>query len=33
MLVFRDGKISKDEPIADRPRAADVLKSLPQLED
>jgi putative ABC transport system ATP-binding protein len=33
MLIFRDGKVSKDEPIADRPRAADVLKSLPQLED
>ena len=33
VLVFRDGKIRKDEPVRNRPRAAEVLKSLPTLED
>jgi putative ABC transport system ATP-binding protein len=33
VLIFRDGKISKDDPVVDRPRAADVLKTLPTLED
>ena len=33
VLVFRDGKIRKDEPVAKRPRAAEVLKTLPTLED
>jgi len=33
VLVFRDGKIRKDEPVLNRPRAADVLKTLPSLED
>lgn len=33
VLVFRDGKIRKDEPVAHRPRAAEVLKTLPTLED
>ena len=33
VLVFRDGKIRKDEPVPDRPRAAEVLKTLPTLED
>ena len=33
VLVFRDGKIRKDETVAKRPRAADVLKTLPTLED
>ena len=33
VLVFRDGKIRKDEPVLNRPRAAEVLKSLPTLED
>ena len=33
VLVFRDGKIRKDEPVLNRPRAADVLKTLPTLED
>lgn len=33
VLVFRDGKIRKDEPTAKRPRAADVLKTMPTLED
>ena len=33
IIVFRDGKITKDEPVAGRSRAADVLKTLPTLED
>jgi putative ABC transport system ATP-binding protein len=33
VLVFRDGKIRKDEPVRHRPRAAEVVKSLPTLED
>ena len=33
VLVFRDGKIRKDEPVGHRPRAAEVLKTLPTLED
>jgi len=33
VLVFRDGKIRKDEPVRGRPRAAEVLKTLPTLED
>ena len=33
VLIFRDGKISKDEPVVDGPRAADVLTTLPKLED
>jgi putative ABC transport system ATP-binding protein len=33
VLVFRDGKIRKDEPAPNRPRAAEVLKTLPTLED
>jgi putative ABC transport system ATP-binding protein len=33
MVVFRDGRIRRDEPIADAPRARDVLKTLPTLED
>jgi putative ABC transport system ATP-binding protein len=32
-IQFRDGKIRRDERIADRPIAADVLKELPTLED
>jgi putative ABC transport system ATP-binding protein len=32
-IEFRDGKIRRDEPIQDRPIAADVLKSMPTLED
>jgi putative ABC transport system ATP-binding protein len=32
-LLFRDGKIRRDEPVADRPRAGEVLKALPRLED
>jgi hypothetical protein len=33
VLVFKDGRVRKDEPILDRPRAAEVLKTLPTLED
>ncbi|HEV7165028.1 MAG TPA: ABC transporter ATP-binding protein [Gammaproteobacteria bacterium] len=33
IIVFRDGRITKDEPVTDRSRAADVLKTLPTLED
>ncbi len=33
VVVFRDGKIRKDDPVPDPPRARDVLKTLPALED
>ena len=33
VLVFRDGKIRKDDMVGNRPRAAEVLKTLPTLED
>jgi putative ABC transport system ATP-binding protein len=33
VLVFRDGKIWKDDLVGNRPRAAEVLKTLPTLED
>jgi putative ABC transport system ATP-binding protein len=33
VLVFRDGKIRKDDAVVNRPRASDVLKTLPTLED
>ena len=33
VLVFRDGKIRKDDLTLDRPKAAEVLKALPNLED
>ncbi len=33
VLIFKDGRIRKDEPIPNRPRAAEVLKTLPTLED
>ena len=33
MLVFKDGRIRKDQPVVNRPAAADVLKTLPTLED
>ena len=32
-LMFRDGKIRRDEPVLNRPRAAEVLQNLPTLED
>jgi putative ABC transport system ATP-binding protein len=33
VLVFRDGRIRKDDPVLSRPKAAEVLKTLPTLED
>jgi putative ABC transport system ATP-binding protein len=33
VLVFRDGRIRKDDAILSRPRASEVLKTLPTLED
>jgi putative ABC transport system ATP-binding protein len=33
ILVFRDGKIRKDDAVLNRPKASDVLKTLPTLED
>ena len=32
-LVFRDGKVRKDEPIKERPRASEALKNMPTIED
>ena len=33
VLVFRDGKIRKDDPVLSQPKATEVLKTLPTLED
>ena len=33
VLVFKDGKIRKDEIVAARPKASDVLQTMPTLED
>jgi putative ABC transport system ATP-binding protein len=33
MIVFRDGKIRRDEPVKDRPGAAEMLKTMPTVED
>src|ERR1700704_2516760 len=33
VLVFRDGRIRKDDPVLTRPRASEVLNTLPTLED
>jgi putative ABC transport system ATP-binding protein len=33
VVVFRDGRIRRDEPVLDRPRAAEVLDTLPALDD
>jgi ABC-type antimicrobial peptide transport system, ATPase component len=33
VLVSRDGKIRKDDLVANRPRAEEVLRTLPTLED
>jgi putative ABC transport system ATP-binding protein len=33
VVVFRDGKIRKDDPVLNRPTAAEVLETLPALED
>src|SRR5262249_22745067 len=32
-IVFRDGKIRRDEPVSNRARALEVLKTMPALED
>jgi len=31
--VFRDGKIRHDDPVKNRPRAAEVLKGLPAIDE
>ncbi len=33
VLVFRDGKIRKDDPVLNRPKASEMLRTLPTLED
>jgi len=33
MLVFKDGRVRRDQLVATRPRASEVLKTLPTLED
>src|ERR1700740_56509 len=33
VLVFRDGKIRKDDPVTNRPKASQILQTLPTLED
>lgn len=33
IVVFRDGKIRKDEPVHNRPRAAEVLMKMPAVDD
>jgi putative ABC transport system ATP-binding protein len=33
VMVFRDGKIRKDDTVLNRPRASEVLRTLPTLED
>jgi putative ABC transport system ATP-binding protein len=33
IVVFKDGKIRHDDAVAKRPRAADVLKSMPAVDD
>ncbi len=33
IVVFKDGTIRRDEPVADRPSAREVLETLPALED
>ena len=33
VLVFKDGRVRKDEAVRNRPRAVEVLKTLPTLED
>ena len=32
-IVFRDGRIRRDEPVSSRAKAAEVLKTMPTLED
>jgi len=33
VIVFRDGKIRKDEPVVTRPSAAEVLKTMPIVDE
>jgi len=33
VLIFRDGKVRKDERVTHRPAASEVLRTLPALED
>jgi putative ABC transport system ATP-binding protein len=33
IVVFRDGKIRHDDPVRERPRAAEALKTLPAVDD
>src|SRR3981189_3747338 len=33
VLVFRDGRIRKHDPVLNRPNATEVLRTLPTLED
>ncbi len=33
VIVFRDGRIRKDDSVLDRPRAREILQTLPTLED
>ena len=33
IVVFRDGKIRHDDPVGNRPRAAEVLKTLPAIDE
>jgi putative ABC transport system ATP-binding protein len=33
VVMFRDGRIRRDEPVLDRPRASEVLATLPALDD
>ena len=33
VVIFRDGRIRKDDPVLDRPRATDVLAELPEIDD
>ncbi len=33
MIVFRDGRIRRDEHVGDRPRAAEVLKNIPNVDE
>lgn len=33
MIIFKDGRIRKDDPVTDRPRAQEVFMTLPTLED
>jgi len=32
-VLFSDGKIRRDDPITDRPRASEILKTMPTVED